>query len=973
MLKLCRSKLISIFAIFCMLMNMVMAIPAYAGNFGTISGYVWLDSNGNGIMDTGEPKVSGIDITITNKGGHPWGTPSDSNGYYIYNAFNNGYHIVSVDLQKLQSKGYKLTKMGGDSKINPSSGKSNSIKPSNDGMNIGLIKSDNTPPTGNITSNITGWTNNNVILTCIGSDSESGVNSIQKPDGTWVTGATATYTVTSNGNYSFNIKDNSGNVGTASIAVINIDKVAPTSPIININTSGVVIITPGMDSGAGVSKTQYSILLNGVITKDWTDYSGTFNLSGTGNFTVQAKTIDNVGNVSNIAQMNSQSSNLPQVNIDISDASGLRDKYTADSSNNSERLDKFLSPSVTIKGDAYANISFMGNNLDFFQYQFINSANNPQTMPSDGWQNINLTQQTVNDDVVTDQQGYLNWRGYDVNHLPTLTDDISWSNPELVFKYPYAATSTKSAAYSQTVSDYGKWANIVPYTVQNVNGETITVNKRWDTNLVFMSYLDIGGDYKEASKFWGYIKVPVDGDYSFGAQSDDGSRGYITVDGVTSKFVDMFHKQWTTTGSVPDVNHPNVYHLKANTYYPIYMEYFNWGGQAEFRLLYECRSKNSEDWQYNVYWWGNVPTQWLYPSKNITPGEYATTIFTGSQGVKLPSEAGKYYIAFKAGKGTDVQREGFYGPFVVERKANFELSRYIDSSNNTIGDGSEFELKYKIQPKDINVSDIYPNGQVAPSTYTITTNNFSYQDTFPQGLAPVDKNNPKVVINGQKVNGNLDVSSIVYQLDSTGTKYTAQPITYSIWLKENGDNIQSYLLSGQNSIITYTDINNAQSQNNFPDFTLNLGGYSSLLKQGAFMKNNAYGDYIYEGYDGELNAVSTIPIDLAMVVDVKSYNPQITLNISGSYKEQSITFKKYELSNGLIDINSLQVATFDAPSVDFSKDDNFTFQEGKKYIIVYTITPTGEKDSKININTTIDKQQISQSIILSIQELPELQ
>lgn len=134
-----------------------MTVPVYAdkpnnsggnGNDkGVISGYVWLDSNEDGKMDLSESKIDGIDIEITNNGGHAWGGPSSLYGYYSYNAFNNGNHIVSVDLTKLKAKGYRITKLGGDSKIDPNTGKSDSVKPENKTMNIGLIKIDNNTTT----------------------------------------------------------------------------------------------------------------------------------------------------------------------------------------------------------------------------------------------------------------------------------------------------------------------------------------------------------------------------------------------------------------------------------------------------------------------------------------------------------------------------------------------------------------------------------------------------------------------------------------------------------------------------------------------------------------------------------------------------------------------------------------------------------------------------------------------------------
>jgi hypothetical protein len=55
-------------------------------------------------------------------------------------------------------------------------------------------------------------------------DADSGVKSITKPDGTVTIGATATYVVTTNGNYPFTLTDNVGNTTQYVIPVTNVDK-----------------------------------------------------------------------------------------------------------------------------------------------------------------------------------------------------------------------------------------------------------------------------------------------------------------------------------------------------------------------------------------------------------------------------------------------------------------------------------------------------------------------------------------------------------------------------------------------------------------------------------------------------------------------------------------------------------------------------------------------------------------------------
>lgn len=86
---------------------------------------------------------------------------------------------------------------------------------------------DKTAPTGNITPNTTNWTNQGITLTATSEDTQSGVKSITKPDGTIINGNTTNYIANTNGNYYFIITDNVGNIFTKSYTVTNIDKTLP--------------------------------------------------------------------------------------------------------------------------------------------------------------------------------------------------------------------------------------------------------------------------------------------------------------------------------------------------------------------------------------------------------------------------------------------------------------------------------------------------------------------------------------------------------------------------------------------------------------------------------------------------------------------------------------------------------------------------------------------------------------------------
>ncbi|MGV8983339.1 hypothetical protein [Clostridium sp.] len=512
-----------------------------------------------------------------------------------------------------------------------------------------------------------------------------------------------------------------------------------------------------------------------------------------GELTITATAEDTVGNSSQATKTIEKYKTAPEVNIKVSDVTGIKDTYEATAVNFDKRVNKILNPNITLKGESFADINVKATDVDFFKYQFITGTETPQIMPENGWSNIDLNQETTNQDVILEQKGHLNQRAYDVSDMPLLKGVTQWSNSEEVFKTPFDATTYKAATYSQTPSEYGKYEDYL-----KSDG---TKSSRWVTNSMFMKNMDIGGTYKEASKFWGYIKVPTDGNYSFGARSDDGCRGYITVDGETKPFVNMFVPQGTNFGTTN-----NVYALKSDKFYPIYLEYFNWGGSANFELRYSSNGSVTASSS-------TTPTEWFYPSKNITPGEYATTTFSGSQGIKFPVESNDYYIAYKTGKGDTITKEGFYGPFTVDGNTKLSLSKAV-VGGNTVEAKENFILEYNIQPGDIVPRSTFKNldGTLKQKIYL---NGVKLQDEYPQNIEiKSDANDANIVKNDQKIT--VQIPNIEYILGTKDGKsmYSAQPVKIQIPL--SAKRIGNYILSAEGkSIITYVDVNDANAQMEF--------------------------------------------------------------------------------------------------------------------------------------------------------------
>jgi hypothetical protein len=535
------------------------------------------------------------------------------------------------------------------------------------------------------------------------------------------------------------------------------------------------------------------------------------------------------------------------VTMKITDGTGIKDSFAIEASN----INKYLNPTI-LQGNSYMNVDVNGS-YNFFKYQFINQSAIPVNIPTAGWNDLDLAlqQQVNNDDVITDKQGNLNWRGYDVNHLPTITNTAAWQNSDIVFKYPSAATNYKPAGVSTSWNAYGAMQSVVPYTVTTVDNKTVTVNKKWVSNSIFMtsstgdltaSTSPDSTNYKESSKFWGYMSIPKDGKYYFGIRSDDGSNGSLTVDGITTKFTDMFKVQGTTWGSTG-----NAFDLKAlnvdgsKRYYPIYLEYFNWGGASNFQMRYICNPTSTQKTNFVSY--GRIdgstdaktinsaanlalqaPSTWFYPSKNVTPGEYSTTTFTGSSGVQFPTNPGDYYIAYQTGTGSTIGSQGFYGPFTIEGKTSLSVSKTVIGGVNKATEKSPFTLEYTIQPPPtIAATNNFKNPDGSYKTNILLTN-IKLQDVFPANISINSTGTDvPVAISGQ--NMVMTVPDITYTYN--GSVYALNSAQTQVKKKVSltATNSGNYTLSSLgSSVLTFLDVNiiPTNGQFEFPSIMVNV-------------------------------------------------------------------------------------------------------------------------------------------------------
>lgn len=397
-------------------------------------------------------------------------------------------------------------------------------------------------------------------------------------------------------------------------------------------------------------------------------------------------------NQMNLDISNAAVNGTPGLNMKVTDIKGEKPQYIGNNTILTEEKD------IEINGEAILSFKAQGQSTELknMEYKFFKQINTPDDRDfsiEGGWNKIGYNE-FIDNDVITNKPGFLTWRSYNVDHMPTMSNSYrNWSNRSDVYENPNNRIQFQSTKTSQTVEEY------IP------GGGT--------TRSVFMKPMNIGArggiypDYKESSKFWGYIKPEKSGTYYFGISSDDGSYGYIIDNDGEEK--EIVSRTSTIDRRYPGAGffypHSTMWSTKnegvkltAGKYYPIYLEYFNWGGEAHFELYY------NRNRQINPHNRSKVPSNWFYPSKTDTPGELAESTFNIDYTVDFPTEPGMYYIGVRGG-----ENKGVYGPFKISPKAPINLTKEAEKNQYLINE--EFTLDYRIQPQPI------PSDLIVPESY----------------------------------------------------------------------------------------------------------------------------------------------------------------------------------------------------------------------------------------------------------------
>ncbi|HII4499859.1 TPA: VWA domain-containing protein [Clostridium perfringens] len=677
----------------------------------------------------------------------------------------------------------------------------------------------------------------------------------------------------------------------------------------------------------------------------------------------------------------------------------------------------FIKEPKRLIGDGNANISVNGikekKNEEYWIKTWFTKENSKEEINEEEFKLNN-----INSDIDLDKANNLTYQSYNVDKLQATGDKDLWNNRDIVFAKkqnkgilpsnkiatePYVGFTKNNndkayldinnddvkltyegnnLIYQYTDNTYSIWSyknkDIYFYYPDNQwydnyrgwNIDKINVNNNkkytFKHNTIFYEQMDLGNkcgyrypgfQYKEADKYWGYIKPEKSGWYLFATYSDDGSRFSITKDGKTyelskSEFglnVDKYnnwyikedYSNFKVHGSAFYSSFTPIY-LDSDKYYPIQLEYFNWGGGGSFKLGYykiDNYEKNQNEknileylsnivanndykrdsnfynifyregyWpNYNYYlkeifndYLNNIKFNWmgeskkggftLYPSKSNDPGDIADEVFEGKSGVKLPTGAGVYTMHYKIitrEKGSDKSGRVINDNVQSGEYGKFEVKDLLDTSISVVGSNNKKEIYlnekakaiYKMVPNEIKAEDIIRDGRTLPKEIKLT--GIKINGMLPSGMKFDENNNPSINL-GTEINGERRFSTD--KLDDI--TYTLENGVYkgTELSKDVNVNIESNgpfeFKSSENKVGFKLNYEYKTTNLMFEEFKGTSVSASEPTKIEKFgILDSASSDNIKDSREG-VQVVNGIPLKIAILADVKSSNSIIDLGFN---------------------------------------------------------------------------------------------
>lgn len=735
------------------------------------------------------------------------------------------------------------------------------------------------------------------------------------------------------------------------------------------------------------------------------------------NYNINGKlTLDNSETFADLPQLGVNIKPDISVSINVNDGRGnvgnpysTLSKYIKVNNGSFDMLGE-VKDSNKLFGQSFANIKVKGTDTSndkeyFFHYVLRDSSGKELSYEiSDGTMPIDSEGNIINyNDIEFNKPGFLTSRAYDVSHLKYM-DDSQWTDRKNIFANPLDKTVELPTTY---IPDYFY--------------DYIRKDKRQSA---FFEKMDMS-NYKESNKYWGYIKPKENGWYILGGYADDGISTILTTNEGQSEFVkydwginlkndDTFWEQHNPFREERDNRsnfepHRALYYsnfkpiyLKSTEYYPVFVEYYNYGGYGAFKLGYNSyktendalnsvKNINEDDkvldnFEENIkYMGGNNNAFQFYPSKSITPGETATATFTGEPNIKLADSTVPYYIDYdvysldKNKKRNEIIK-GKYGYFEVEKLFDAKISF---EEKNKVYKGMKTNIYYEVVLEKISSEGI-AGGK------PITIKNIKVNGLLPKGLTfiansrdnllnEMSNNNVTIKYPGNQVaNGTnftiefknpityvLSKDKKYYEWDGKSGKYNSSDTGIRIPVSVNIDNTSPNSLSftSNNNILTYSYENSSSIITQyFNNVTMDLSSPSTIDNIGLLDYDN--GNKVVN--ENNIDIAGGIPSKVAIGVDVKSPNTIVDLTIdNGNINKDNL--KIYEVDgNGniigeAININGNDISIANngkTVKVDLSNIiDNKNFTE-KKYVIVSEITTPkvdpGNSAESVNITASIE-------------------
>lgn len=681
---------------------------------------------------------------------------------------------------------------------------------------------------------------------------------------------------------------------------------------------------------------------------------------------------------------------------------------------------KFIQDTKRLIGDGNADISVKGmpENKDeeyWIKTWFTKGESTEEIEPNEFKLN------NINSDIDLDKANNLTYQSYNVDNLQATGNKDLWNNRDIVFSKkqnkgilpantiatePYVGFTKdnknkayldinndakltyegKNLTYENSDDTYSIWnyqdrgIKKLYYYYKNDKWYDSTSRFAWKVdvtntrkytfkhNTIFYDEMNIGKEcalrypgfqYKEADKYWGYIKPKESGWYLFGTYSDDGSRFSITKDGKTyelSKSEFGLNKSGNNRWHIDEISsnfkvHGSSFyssftpiHLDKDKYYPIQLEYFNWGGNGCFKLGY-CRIDNyentqnvlgtlskvvqNENYKYDkdfksifqqnskhyindniinkylndIKWIGssgkNEETFTLYPSKSNEPADIADQVFEGKSGVKFPKENGVYTIHYEIitrKKGDEKPIEGTNGTILQSGEyGNFEVKDLLDTSISVVGSNNQKEIYlneeakavYKMTPNEIKAEDIIRDGRSFPKEIKLTE--IKIDGMLPSGMKFDENNNPSINLgtesDGERRFSTDKLTDITYTLENGVYKGTELSKDVNVNIESNGP---FEFKSSENQVGFKLNYEYKITNPMFEEFKGTSVSASEPTKIEKFgILDSSSSDNIKDSREG-VQVVNGIPIKIAILADVKSPNSIIDLG----FNSQNIKLSK---------------------------------------------------------------------------------